>query len=181
MSRRHALGIAGLCLGMAAIYSAQAQSDSVAIENPFRGVMQDRSARSDDEVLYVEKCSMCHRRMGMGTVLLGRRVPANEAELEDRRKLPAAYFKLAARQGIGNMPRISRAAPTTFTRVTAHTSPTSPPKAGRGGRDPSTSTPPSFAATRVSSRSISISVAGRPATSRSRNSRRLAPAPKCSR
>jgi len=79
------------------------------IENPFRGVMQDRSFASADEQLYVEKCSMCHRQMGMGTVLLGRRVDPAQAMLEDREALTAEYIITAARQGVGNMPRISRA------------------------------------------------------------------------
>jgi hypothetical protein len=56
--------------------------------------------------------------------------------------------------------------------VTAHTLPTLPPKAGHGGRGPSTSTPPSFAATREFSRSMSTSVATRPGMSRSRSFRR---------
>jgi cytochrome c553 len=90
-------------------YSAAAQTQGSEIKNPFRGVMQDRSAHAPDEALFVEKCSMCHRRMGMGTVLLGRRLPASKAELENRTDLTDQYITLAARQGIGNMPRISRA------------------------------------------------------------------------
>jgi mono/diheme cytochrome c family protein len=44
--------------------------------------------------------------MGMGTVLLSRRVEAREAELENRDNLTAPYVILAARRGIGNMPPI---------------------------------------------------------------------------
>jgi mono/diheme cytochrome c family protein len=88
---------------------AQDNAASGEIVNPFRGVMQDRSAHSEGEALYVEKCSMCHRRMGMGTVLLARRLPPEGAELEDSGRLTTPYITLAARQGIGNMPRISRA------------------------------------------------------------------------
>jgi hypothetical protein len=109
MKGKVALAVAGLMACMVAVYSAQAQSNGSTIENPFRGVMQDRSAHSEDEALYVEKCSMCHRRMGMGTVLLARRMPVAEAELEDHQTLSKAYVIIAARQGIGNMPRISRA------------------------------------------------------------------------
>jgi mono/diheme cytochrome c family protein len=79
-----------------------------AVENPFRGVMQDRSSRSADEALYVEKCAMCHRQMGMGTVILARRLPPEQALLEARGDLTADFVKLAVRQGIGNMPRIGR-------------------------------------------------------------------------
>jgi cytochrome c len=86
---------------------ALAQQDTK-IENPFRGVMQDRSSRSADERLYVEKCSMCHRQMGMGTVILARRMDPKLARLEARSDLTTEYITAAARQGIGNMPRIPR-------------------------------------------------------------------------
>lgn len=98
-----------IALAAASASFAQESAASGEITNPFRGVMQDRSAHSDGEALYVEKCSMCHRRMGMGTVLLARRLPPDQAELEDRNNLTPQYITLAARQGIGNMPRISRA------------------------------------------------------------------------
>jgi mono/diheme cytochrome c family protein len=87
---------------------AAAQQDTK-IENPFRGVMQDRTSRTADERLYVEKCSMCHRQMGMGTVILARRMDPKIARLEARTDLTTDYITAAARQGIGNMPRISRA------------------------------------------------------------------------
>jgi len=66
------------------------------------------AAPSVGATLFVEKCGMCHRRMGMGTVLLGRRVSPDTAELEKRRDLTRDYIVQAARSGIGNMPRISR-------------------------------------------------------------------------
>jgi mono/diheme cytochrome c family protein len=96
--------------GMTAVLAipAAAQQDTK-IENPFRGVMQDRTSRSADERLYVEKCSMCHRQMGMGTVILARRMDPKIARLEVRDDLTVDYITAAARQGIGNMPRISRA------------------------------------------------------------------------
>ncbi len=76
--------------------------------NPFRGVMQDRSSHSPEEALFVEKCGMCHRQMGMGTVLLARRMDPAIARLEQRDDLTPDYVKQAARMGIGNMPRIGR-------------------------------------------------------------------------
>jgi cytochrome c553 len=69
---------------------------------------QDRSANSPAEALYVEKCSMCHRQFGMGTVLLSRRMPPDQAVLENRTNLTPEFVAFAARQGIGNMPRITR-------------------------------------------------------------------------
>jgi mono/diheme cytochrome c family protein len=94
---------AGLALLVALPLAAQ-----TSVENPFRGVMQDRSSHSAGEALYVEKCSMCHRQMGMGTVILARRLEPGIAMLEKRTDLNADYIKAAVRQGIGNMPRISR-------------------------------------------------------------------------
>jgi mono/diheme cytochrome c family protein len=96
-----------LVFGVLLAIPAAAQQDTK-IENPFRGVMQDRTARSTEEHLYVEKCSMCHRQMGMGTVILARRMDPKVARLEARDDLTADYIIAAARQGIGNMPRISR-------------------------------------------------------------------------
>lgn len=72
------------------------------------GMIQDRTSSSPAEALFVEKCSMCHRNMGMGTVLLGRRMDAKVAPLEDRDDLTADYVTQAVRMGIGNMPIIPR-------------------------------------------------------------------------
>jgi cytochrome c5 len=84
------------------------QAGGTSIENAFRGAMQDRSSDTPDEALYVEKCSMCHRQMGMGTVVLARRMDPKIAILEDRPNLPAVFVTTVVRQGIGNMPAISR-------------------------------------------------------------------------
>lgn len=70
--------------------------------------IQDHSSNSPAEALFVEKCGMCHRQMGMGTVLLGRRMPAAQAMLETRRDLTRAFVKAAVRGGVGNMPPLSR-------------------------------------------------------------------------
>jgi len=72
------------------------------------GMIQDRTSSSPAEALFVEKCSMCHRNMGMGTVLLGRRMDPKVAPLEDRDDLTADYVTQAVRVGIGNMPIIPR-------------------------------------------------------------------------
>ena len=69
---------------------------------------QPSGAHSAGEALFVEKCAMCHRTMGMGTVLLSRRMDPALAPLEKRDDLTADFVLQAARTGIGNMPRISR-------------------------------------------------------------------------
>lgn len=86
-----------------------AKADGTKIENAFRGALQDRSSKSTQEALFVEKCGMCHRQMGMGTVILARRMDPKVAMLEMRADLNADMITAVARQGIGNMPRISRA------------------------------------------------------------------------
>ncbi len=96
-----------IILGALLAFPATAQQDTK-IENPFRGVMQDRTSRTPDEHLFVEKCGMCHRQMGMGTVILARRMDPKLARLEVRPDLTSEYITIAARQGIGNMPRIPR-------------------------------------------------------------------------
>jgi mono/diheme cytochrome c family protein len=102
--------IAATCAVLTLATATLAQDNAASgIENPFRGVMQDRTYSSDDEALYVENCSMCHRQMGMGTVLLSRRLPGPEAQLEHNRRVTVPYITAVARQGMGNMPRISRA------------------------------------------------------------------------
>jgi mono/diheme cytochrome c family protein len=88
--------------------ATEPNSSGTSIENAFRGAMQDRSSRSPDEALYVEKCSMCHRQMGMGTVILARRMDPKIAILEDRPNLPPAFVSAVVRSGLGNMPPISK-------------------------------------------------------------------------
>jgi cytochrome c553 len=88
--------------------AAEPEKSGARVENPFRGVMQDRSARSPSEALFVEKCGMCHRQMGMGTVLLARRMEPQLAMLEARTDLSRELLAVAVRLGIGNMPRIGR-------------------------------------------------------------------------
>jgi mono/diheme cytochrome c family protein len=88
--------------------AAESPASGTSIENAFRGALQDRSSMTADEALFVEKCSMCHRQMGMGTVSLARRVPSDRAMLEKRTDLTVDFVKVVARRGLTNMPRISR-------------------------------------------------------------------------
>jgi mono/diheme cytochrome c family protein len=75
--------------------------------------VQGAPVEQGGEALFVEKCGMCHREVdrvgGMGTFLIERRDPNNEAMLERRALLTPEYIAAAIRVGIGNMPRISRA------------------------------------------------------------------------
>jgi NAD(P)-dependent dehydrogenase (short-subunit alcohol dehydrogenase family) len=66
------------------------------VANGSRGMQQDRSFRSPAEALFVEKCSMCHREMGMGTVLLARRM---NPSLADKDRFLAALDQAEAASG----------------------------------------------------------------------------------
>lgn len=110
MRRGTALSALVLAAAIAALASASPAlgGDDTQITNAFRGALQNRASKSPDERLFVEKCGMCHRQMGMGTVILARRMDSKEAMLEAREDLTAETVIASARMGIGNMPRISR-------------------------------------------------------------------------
>ncbi|KPF91591.1 hypothetical protein IP81_10420 [Novosphingobium sp. AAP83] len=97
----------GTALAASAQPSEPANNSATKIENAFRGAMQNRASASPDEALFVEKCSMCHRQMGMGTVILARRMEPAVAMLETRH-LPVDFTTAVVRNGLGNMPAISR-------------------------------------------------------------------------
>jgi mono/diheme cytochrome c family protein len=84
------------------------QGDAKDWANPAAASLQTRGAATPEEALYVEKCSMCHREMGMGTVILARRLPPGKAMLEQRDDLSAALIQAMVRTGAGNMPRLGR-------------------------------------------------------------------------
>lgn len=96
--------IAVACLASATVAQTQPTPSAV----PLVGVMQNRASASPAEALFVEKCGMCHREMGMGTLTLARRVPPGLQMLEKRSDLTREFVIAAARHGTGNMPRISR-------------------------------------------------------------------------
>lgn len=103
--RRMACMLVLLVLLVAADALAQ---NGTRVENAFRGVMQDRWSHSAAEALFVEKCGMCHREMGMGTVLIARRSGPEGARLERRPNLTVEMIRSVVRGGLGNMPRLSR-------------------------------------------------------------------------
>ncbi len=70
---------------------------------------QDEAAPDPAVDRYVELCGMCHREDGMGTGLLARRLPAEQARLERRDDLTAGFVEAVVRTGAGNMPPLSRA------------------------------------------------------------------------
>lgn len=69
----------------------------------------DPAPSSPGRTAFEEKCGMCHRAMGMGTGLLARRYPKGQELLEARTNLTPELVTSAVRNGLGNMPRLSRA------------------------------------------------------------------------
>lgn len=61
------------------------------------------------KVLFTEKCSMCHRAMGMGTWQLEQRLPKEVAWLENRTDLNSEFVRYVVRNGWGIMFSMSRA------------------------------------------------------------------------
>lgn len=57
--------------------------------------------------LFASKCALCHQKGGWGTRTLAKRVPPEQAELLNRRALPADYVKHVVRRGIGSMPQFT--------------------------------------------------------------------------
>ena len=57
--------------------------------------------------MYADSCIYCHGASGWGTRSLARRVPPGEAELLNRKDLPAGYTRTVVRRGIGAMPPLT--------------------------------------------------------------------------
>jgi len=62
----------------------------------------------EGERLFLRRCGVCHLEGGMGTQIIARRVPANQAKLQDRLGLTPEFVIRTARDGMGAMPRITR-------------------------------------------------------------------------
>lgn len=100
--------VAALLLGAAVAAEPARTEANAAWASPSSAAEQNRNASSAEEALFVEKCGMCHRERGMGTVILARRTGADLALLEKRKDLSADLIRLYVRTGAGNMPRIGR-------------------------------------------------------------------------
>jgi mono/diheme cytochrome c family protein len=62
----------------------------------------------DGQVLYKQRCGVCHMQGGTGTFMLERRLGKAQALLDERTDLAAPYVSTVARQGIMSMPRFTR-------------------------------------------------------------------------
>ena len=61
----------------------------------------------DGERMYMRRCGVCHLEGGMGTMVLARRLPPEQATLENRRDLSRDIIFSAVREGTGSMPRLT--------------------------------------------------------------------------
>jgi mono/diheme cytochrome c family protein len=57
--------------------------------------------------MFADSCIYCHDAGGWGTRSLARRVPPGEAELLNRKDLPAGFTRMVVRRGIGAMPPLT--------------------------------------------------------------------------
>lgn len=92
--------------GVATAQNAEGEERAGPPPMPQPVTMTQRPNATGGEALYVEYCAMCHNANGMGTGLLARR--RDDALLEQRGDLAAAFVVVAARNGIGNMPPVPR-------------------------------------------------------------------------
>ena len=100
-----AVALAGSA-GVATAQNAEGEERAGPPPMPQPVTLAQRPNATGGEALYVEYCAMCHNANGMGTGLLARR--RDDALLEERGDLAAAFVVVAARNGIGNMPAVPR-------------------------------------------------------------------------
>jgi mono/diheme cytochrome c family protein len=62
----------------------------------------------DGQAAFVHRCAMCHREGQTGTFVLARRLGTEKSLLEKRSDLAPDYIRQVVRNGLVNMPRISR-------------------------------------------------------------------------
>ncbi len=65
-------------------------------------------ATSEGQRLFGRECAFCHVGKATGTIMLGRRLGKDHADLTRRTDLEADYIKAVVRNGLVNMPAFSR-------------------------------------------------------------------------
>lgn len=71
-------------------------------------VMFGAGSADEGERLYGQECAYCHAGRNTGTIMLGRRMDPAQAELHKRKDLEPDYVKAVVRNGMVNMPPLSR-------------------------------------------------------------------------
>lgn len=109
MSRQQALpqrGVKALLLTSSLLAGLLASLSTLA-QAPSTGSAAS-TAPVTGQALFESRCALCHRGSGPGVFMLERRVGKEQAILEQRDNLTAAYLQAVVRNGIGSMPRFSR-------------------------------------------------------------------------
>lgn len=126
MMKRHNLGpiaIAAAVIALGACYGTQepaaastgaapavAQSAAPATPTQVEAVTFGMNSAEEGERLYGRECAFCHVGRNTGTIMLQKRLPpGTPAQIHERTNLPAAYVRLVVRNGLVNMPPLSRA------------------------------------------------------------------------
>ena len=65
-------------------------------------------SRDEGERLFGQECAFCHVGKATGTMMLGRRLGQEQAELVRRTDLDPDYVKAVVRNGLLNMPPLSK-------------------------------------------------------------------------
>lgn len=65
-------------------------------------------SQDEGERLFGQECAFCHVGSATGTMMLGRRLGKEQAELVQRADLEPDFIKAAVRNGLMNMPPFSR-------------------------------------------------------------------------
>lgn len=63
---------------------------------------------ADGGQLFERRCGVCHLKGQTGTIILERRLGPQRALLADRTDLTPEYIRFVVRQGLVNMPRLTR-------------------------------------------------------------------------
>ena len=66
------------------------------------------AAEQNGERMFQRRCGVCHLEGGMGTMVLARRLPPDQATLKDRPGLQPEFIVSTVRNGMGAMPRMTR-------------------------------------------------------------------------
>lgn len=109
---RHVMAAALLLFVMPACSEATQQAPAKA---PGAGPMPQSQvvtfglgSTNEGERLYGQECAFCHAGRNTGTIMLGRRMDPAQAELHKRTDLQADYVKAVVRNGLVNMPPLSK-------------------------------------------------------------------------
>lgn len=83
----------------ALVFAVLASTASVGSEN---------SAPESGREAYERECAICHEGFGTGSIMLGRRLGKDRAQLSSRTDLVPDYVRHVVRHGLNSMPALSR-------------------------------------------------------------------------